>query len=160
MTAKDDSVCITDKAFDPQAENKAFSARNSQAGALVTFLGQVRAGNGGVEALVLQHYPGFTESRIHQLVEEAHARWPLYAVRIVHRVGTMAPGEPIVFVAAASAHRRAAFDAVDFLMDHLKSDTPFWKKEITDGAARWIEPRPEDHSDKARWFSPRSTPGE
>lgn len=151
MSAVDFAVRILADAFDPNAEARDFAERRRASGAIVTFLGQARAENGRVEQLTLEHYPGFTEERICAFVDEARRRWPLDGVRIVHRAGVVRPREPIVFVAAAAAHRRAAFDAVDFLMDRLKTEAPFWKKEIMDGNERWIEPRAEDHADKARW---------
>lgn len=149
-TAKASTAIVTDP-FDPQAEAAAFADRFRGAGAIVTFVGEVRSEEGRVAGLVLEHYPGFTEKEIEKIASAAVARWPLLGVRIVHRVGALGPGEPIVFVAAAAAHRRPAFEAAEFLMDYLKSEAPFWKKEIAGGAERWVEPRAEDFQSKARW---------
>ena len=115
-----------------------------------TFVGEVR-GDGGVEALELTHYEPLTLAGMEELADRALARFGLLGILIVHRVGEMRPGEPIVLVSAAARHRRAAIQAVDFAMDHLKSDAWFWKREKRGGEWRWIDPRPEDHADLARW---------
>jgi molybdopterin synthase catalytic subunit len=106
-----------------------------------------------VQRLLLEHYPGFAEAEIELHVKTALERWPLEDVLVIHRVGELRPGDTIVFVAAASRHRRAAFETVDFLMDYLKSEAPFWKRETTPDGAAWIEPRTEDHRDRARWHA-------
>ena len=137
-------------AFDPAAELAAFARDHAQAGGVVSFLGQVRAGE-GVEALELRHYAPLTLPGMEDLARKVGARWALDGLLIVHRSGEMAPGEPIVLVAAASRHRRDAFAAADFAMDHLKSDSWFWKREKVGGIWRWIEPREQDHADLARW---------
>ena len=147
------SVFVTDLAFEPGAELTAFSAGRRETGAVVSFTGLCR-GDSGVEALELEAYPGFTEPAIEAFVDEAVARFALQEARVVHRTGLVPPGEPIVFVAAAAAHRRAAFEACDFLMDWLKSRAPFWKKAHGPAGHRWIEPRPGDHADAARWDAP------
>lgn len=144
-------VRIADAPMDPHAEARSFAERFASSGAIVTFLGQVRGEGGAVDALSLHHYPGFTERQIQAITAEACRRWPLDGALVVHRVGVLAPADPIVFIAAASAHRRAAFEAVDFLMDYLKCDAPFWKQEVAEGKTRWIDPRAEDHEDKSRW---------
>lgn len=136
--------------FDPAAELAMFTAAHPQAGGIVSFLGQVRLGE-GVEALELQHYAPLTQPGMRDLGQVALARWPLDGLLILHRSGQMAPGDPIVLVAAAARHRRDAFAAADFAMDHLKSESWFWKRERVGGAWRWIEPREQDHADKARW---------
>ena len=120
---------------------------------MVSFTGLVRedAASGDVRALTLQAYSPMTERGIGKAVATAEERWPLTAVKVIHRTGRMLPGEAIVFVAAASAHRRAAFEAADFLMDYLKTEAVFWKKEETATGEHWIEPRAEDHEDRARW---------
>ncbi|HWK41613.1 MAG TPA: molybdenum cofactor biosynthesis protein MoaE [Croceibacterium sp.] len=127
-----------------------FGAAHPAAGGIASFLGKVRP-DGGVEALELSHYDPLTLPGMDALADEALRRWPLDGVLIRHRVGVMAPGDPIVLVAAASRHRRAAIEAVDFTMDHLKSDAWFWKREKRAGIWSWIEPRGEDHADLARW---------
>ncbi|HEX8062875.1 MAG TPA: molybdenum cofactor biosynthesis protein MoaE [Allosphingosinicella sp.] len=139
--------------FDPGAELAAFAARVPGAGAIASFTGLVRAASDGdtVTVLELEHYPALTGKTIAAIGEEASTRFPLAGLVIVHRHGAMAPGEPIVFVAAAAQHRRAAFGAVDYMMDRLKTEAPFWKREHGPGGARWIEARPEDVEDRARW---------
>jgi molybdopterin synthase catalytic subunit len=119
-------------------------------GGVCTFVGEVRGGE-SVEALELLHYEPLTLAGMEALADEALARFELMGILIVHRVGEMRPGEPIVLVSAAARHRRAAIQAVDFAMDHLKSDAWFWKREKRDGIWQWIDPRPEDHADLARW---------
>jgi molybdopterin synthase catalytic subunit len=136
--------------FDPAAELAAFTATHGGAGGVVSFLGQVRLGE-EVEALDLQHYAPLTLSGMEDLARSAFGRWPLEGLLIIHRAGQMAPGEPIVLVAAAARHRRDAFAAADFAMDHLKSESWFWKRELRGGVWHWIEPRAEDYADKARW---------
>lgn len=136
--------------FDPVAELSAFTAAHGAAGGVVSFLGQVRAGE-GVEALELRHYAPLTLPGMQDLAAAVLARWPLDGLLLLHRTGEMAPGDPIVLVAAASRHRRDAFAAADFAMDHLKSESWFWKRERRAGAWHWIEPREQDYADKARW---------
>ena len=136
--------------FDPAAELAAFTAAQPTAGGVVSFLGQVRAGD-EVEALELRHYEPLTLPGMQALVDSALARWPLAGLLILHRTGLLAPGEPIVLVAAAARHRRDAFAAADYTMDHLKSDAWFWKRELRAGVWRWVQPRGEDHADLARW---------
>ena len=145
-------IALTDKPFDPGALLTAFCKGRTETGAVATFTGLARAEQGATATLELEAYPGFTESEIGRIAAGARERFGLDDFSIVHRVGRIAPGEAIVFVATAAGHRRAAFEACDFLMDYLKSRAPFWKKETgPDGAARWIEPRPQDHADIARW---------
>ncbi len=136
--------------FDPAAELAGFTAAHPAAGGVVSFLGQVRV-EGAVEALELRHYGPLTLPGMAGLAASAEQRWVLDGLLVVHRAGEMAPGDPIVLVAAAARHRRDAFAAAEFVMDHLKSDSWFWKRERTGGVWRWIEPRVEDLSDIARW---------
>jgi len=143
-------IRISDIAINPELELKRFREGHSNAGAIASFIGVVRD-DGATEALTLSHYPEFTERRIGLFVEQAQARWEIYASLIVHRVGRMTAGEPIVLVAVSSAHRREAFEACDFLMDKLKCDAPFWKQETANGKTVWIEPRTQDHKDLDRW---------
>ena len=145
-------IRVSDIAIDPEAELAAFRAGVPNAGAITSFTGVVRD-DGETQALTLSHYPGFTENMIGGFVKQAETRWTLQGVLILHRVGKMTVGEPIVVVAAASAHRRDAFEACDFLMDRLKCDAPFWKQETVGGETRWIEPREQDRSDLNRWSS-------
>jgi len=121
-----------------------------QGGALATFTGIVRADD-GVGELTLEHYPGATERALQTLAQEAVARWTLAGATIVHRVGAMRPGERIVFVAAAAAHRAAALEACAFLIDRLKTDAPFWKRETVGAGHRWVEPRGTDDAAAAKW---------
>lgn len=143
-------IFLLPEPFDPYAHLAEFAREAACAGAIASFVGVVR-GEGGVKALHLDHYPGVTDAGIRAMRAEAEARWPLLASRIVHRVGEVAAGDPVVLVATAAAHRRSALEACDFLMDHLKTDAPFWKKERRSDGAVWIEPRAEDHQDRARW---------
>jgi molybdopterin synthase catalytic subunit len=119
-------------------------------GALATFVGRVR-GDDGVDELLLEHYPGATERALEAIAAAAIARWGLVDAMIVHRVGAMAPGEAIVFVAAAAPHRWAALDACAFMIDRLKTDAPFWKRETRGREALWVEQRGGDHAAAARW---------
>ena len=144
------SVRVADRTFDPAAELAAATLRAAGAGGVVSFTGLVRR-DGDVLALELEGYPGFTEAAIEREGREVHDLHDLHDLHVVHRVGRMAPGEPVVFVAAAAAHRRAAFEGCDRMMDFLKSRAPFWKKEHAAAGARWIEPRPQDYEDAARW---------
>lgn len=136
--------------IDPPALLAAFLSGRTDTGGVVSFTGLVRA-DGGVEALELEAYPGFTEPVIEAILTEAVARFALDDALAVHRIGRIEPGQPVVFVAAAARHRRAAFEAADYLMDYLKSRAPFWKKSHEAGGARWIEPTLGDHADVARW---------
>ncbi len=149
------SVRLSPEPFEPGALLTGFCQGRDETGAVVSFTGLARAEKGAVAALELDAYPGFTEAAIAEQAEAAAARFGLQDTLIVHRIGQVAPGEPIVFVATASAHRRAAFDGVDFLMDYLKSRAPFWKKSHEAAGARWIEPTARDYEDAARWDAPK-----
>jgi molybdopterin synthase catalytic subunit len=144
-------IRIQAEPFDPAAELAAFIARAAGAGAIASFTGLVRSQSGRVSGLELDHYPALTERAVAAIGDEARARFGLDGLLIVHRHGALAPGEPIVFVAAAAAHRRAAFEAVDYMMDRLKTEAPFWKREHGPDGPRWIEPREADVKDRARW---------
>ena len=128
----------------------AFSAAHPHAGGIVSFVGKVRPDD-SVEELELKHYAPLTLKGMGELAEATLARWPIDGVLLHHRTGSIFPGAPIVLVAAAARHRRDAFEAADFAMDHLKSDAWFWKREKRGGEWHWIEPRAEDHADRARW---------
>ena len=123
-------VRVQEQAFDPGLEVNAMHAANVGVGAVVGFVGYVRDFNDGreVAGMFLEHYPGMTEKALAKIVVEAEQRWPLLKVEVLHRIGALEPGEPIVFVGVASAHRQAAFDACNFIMDYLKTRAPFWKK--------------------------------
>jgi molybdopterin synthase catalytic subunit len=144
-------ISLTDQAFDPGLLLSDFCLGRSETGAVASFVGLARAEQGSTNLLELEAYPGFTQARIAEHIAAAAERFRLQDVLVVHRVGRIAPGEAIVFVATAASHRRAAFEACDFLMDYLKSRAPFWKKETGPDGARWIEPKPQDHADIARW---------
>jgi len=143
-------IRIANTSFDPEAELAEFRHGLPNAGAIAAFTGIVRD-DGQTEALTLSHYPGFTEKQIAEFVTQAETRWALQATLILHRVGTMRVGDPIVLVATASAHRRDSFESCDYLMDRLKCDAPFWKQETVDGETRWVEPRAQDRTDLDRW---------
>jgi molybdopterin synthase catalytic subunit len=127
-----------------------FSAAHPEAGGIVSFVGKVRPDR-AVEELELKHYAPLTLKGMEELADATLARWPLEGILLHHRTGTMHPGDPIVLVAAAARHRRDAFAAADFAMDHLKSKAWFWKREKRADGWHWIEPRAEDHADLARW---------
>lgn len=137
------------------SEYQAWLADDTACGAIATFVGLVRNHNEGepVTALSLEHYPGMTEKALSAIVQEAKARWPLGRVALVHRVGRLAVGDPIVFVGVASAHRQAAFEACAYIMDHLKTQAPFWKKEETPDGAHWVDARISDEAAAERWTS-------
>ena len=136
--------------FNPGMLIGPFTNANSGLGGVCTFVGEVRGAN-GVEALELTHYEPLTLFGMHELADSAFARFDLMGLLMVHRIGMLCPGEPIVCVSAAASHRRAAFDAVDFCMDHLKSAAWFWKREKRADGWHWIEPRAEDYVDRDRW---------
>ncbi|AXB77656.1 molybdenum cofactor biosynthesis protein MoaE [Novosphingobium sp. P6W] len=143
-------VRLLTSAFDPAEELRAFTAALPMAGGIVSFLGQVREG-GGVEALELRHYDPLTLPAMEGLAARVRDRWQLDGLLVIHRSGVLVPGEPIVLVAAAARHRRDAFAAADFAMDHLKSESWFWKREKVGGEWSWIEPRAQDFEDIGRW---------
>ena len=149
-------VSIQTADFDLSAEVAALRAGDGGVGAIVTFTGTVRdrggvAAAGAISAMELEHYPGMTERAIEGMVDAALARFDIRAVRVVHRVGLLQPLEQIVFVAVASAHRGPAFEACEFLMDYLKTQAPFWKKETTPAGAHWVDARVADDAALARW---------
>lgn len=139
--------------IDLAGEQSALWAGGSGVGAVVTFVGLMRDSNEGesVSAMTLEHYPGMTEKALAAIAAQAAARWDLLAVRIVHRVGTLSPRDPIVFVGVASSHRGPAFGACEFLIDWLKTRAPFWKKETTAAGERWVEAREADTLAAERW---------
>lgn len=121
------------------------------AGAVASFVGLVR-GDGGLSAMTLEHYPAMTQTALDSLADEAASRWPLSGFIVIHRVGRLVPGDRIVLVATASAHRAAALEACTFLIDRLKTDAPFWKKEeFDDGTSRWVDARESDTAAATRW---------
>ncbi|HMG47960.1 MAG TPA: molybdenum cofactor biosynthesis protein MoaE [Allosphingosinicella sp.] len=146
-------IAVQAEPFDAAALLADFAARAAGAGAIASFTGLVRSENDGaaVSGLELDHHPRLTEQAMAGIGADAVARFELTEIAIVHRHGTLAPGEAIVFVAAAAPHRRAAFDAVDYVMDRLKTEAPFWKREQRSDGAHWLEARDSDRKARARW---------
>ncbi|PIE08232.1 MAG: molybdenum cofactor biosynthesis protein MoaE [Rhodobacterales bacterium] len=143
-------IRVQSEPFDTGAELDGFGTGAGDVGAVVSFTGLVR-GTGGLARMEIEHYPGMTEKAISAFAERAKARWDLADVLVIHRHGSLAPGEPIMMVATASRHRVAAFEAAEFLMDWLKSRAPFWKKEIGADGAVWVAARDEDEAALGRW---------
>ena len=139
--------------FDAAAETEALTRGRADMGAVVAFTGFCRDEGGRLAALELEHYPGMAEAEIARIAQEAERRWPLLGLTVIHRVGKIRPGEGIVLVLAASAHRRAAFEAAEFLMDYLKTRAPFWKREhLKDGTTGgWVEAKSQDDEATERW---------
>ena len=150
------SVRLQREDFDIAAEVARLTRGRSDIGAVVTFSGVCRGAEAGapIAALTLEHYPEMAEAEIARHIDAAQSRWPLLGVRVIHRYGRLTPGENIVLVITASAHRQAAFAAAEFLMDYLKTRAPFWKKERTAEGERWVEARASDDSAAARWQDP------
>ncbi len=147
------TVIIQTQDFDVSQELAALRAGDSRVGAVCSFLGTVRERNDGssVSSMELEHYPGMTEKSITAMMAEAQKRFDIYAARVIHRVGLLHPEDQIVFVAVTSAHRGESFKACEFLMDYLKTQAPFWKKEVTPEGARWVDARVSDDEALARW---------
>ncbi len=147
------TIRIQEADFDIAHELAALTQGRTDIGAVVTFSGICRGGEGpeAIAALTLEHYPGMAEAEIGRHVAEAIERWPLTGVTVIHRVGRIKPGENIVVVLTASAHRQAAFAGAEFLMDYLKASAPFWKREETGGGASWVDARSHDDDAAARW---------
>lgn len=139
--------------FDVQAESRQLTSGRRDVGALVSFTGLCRDEAGTLSALELEHYPGMAEAELSRIAGKAIERWPLTGLTVIHRYGKIPPGDNIVLVVAASSHRRAAFEAADFLMDYLKTRAPFWKKEhlVEGGTGTWVEAKAGDDKDAARW---------
>ena len=150
-------IRVQQEDFDVGVEIKALTAGKTTIGGVATFTGLVRdmapvdGADQPVSAMTLEHYPGMTEKKLAEIEAEANRRWPLDASLIIHRYGRLEPGDQIVLVACASAHRQAAFDACQFLMDWLKTDAPFWKLEDTEAGGVWVETRATDDAAAARW---------
>ncbi len=144
-------IRVQDQDFDIGAEIAKLKSGRTDIGAIVTFTGTVRDQDGTVTEMTLEHYPGMTERELARIEAEANARWPLQASLIVHRTGTLQPGDNIVLVVTASEHRDAAFDAAKFLMDYLKTSAPFWKREDGPGGARWVKADAKDDAAATRW---------
>jgi molybdopterin synthase catalytic subunit len=147
------AVSVQREDFDIAAEMARLTACDPDIGAVVSFTGLVRqmTGAGPISKMELEHYPGMTERALEAIAAEAQSRWPLQGIRVIHRYGPLAPGDRIVLVLTASRHRKAAFEAAEFLMDYLKTRAPFWKKEDHAGDKRWVDARDTDDSAAARW---------
>ena len=150
MTAR---VCIQTQDFDAGEVLRLLRANDSRVGAVCSFIGVVRDRNDGqsVSSMELEHYPGMTEKAVEAMVDDAVARFGIYGVRVIHRVGLLQPLDQVVMVAVTSAHRGTSFQACEFLMDFLKTQAPFWKKEQTPQGARWVDARVADDAALAKW---------
>jgi molybdopterin synthase catalytic subunit len=146
-------VVIQTQDFDVAAEIAALRAQDKRVGAVCSFIGTVRDRNDGlsVSTMELEHYPGMTEKSIEHMIDQAFKRFDIYAARVIHRVGLLQPLDQIVLVVVASAHRGESFQACEFLMDYLKTQAPFWKKEQTPEGARWVDARVSDDAALAKW---------
>ena len=146
-------VSVQSQDFDLADEIAALRAHDTRVGAVCSFIGTVRDRSGGaaVSSMELEHYPGMTEKAIEAMIDEAQRRFDIYGARVVHRVGLLQPADQIVMVAVTSAHRGESFQACEFLMDYLKTQAPFWKKEQTPEGARWVDARVADDAALQRW---------
>ncbi|MCK0095871.1 molybdenum cofactor biosynthesis protein MoaE [Yoonia sp. F2084L] len=145
------TVRVQAEPVDAGAELNGFAQDRHDVGAVVSFTGVVRDTQGDLQEMLIEHYPGMTESAITKIADEAVTRWDLADVLVIHRYGPLKPGTPIMMVATAAAHRAAAFEAADFLMDYLKSRAPFWKKEVTSKGAAWVAAKDADEDALKRW---------
>jgi len=155
------NIRVQTERFDVGSEMDALREGDPKVGAVASFVGVVRDLNEGdeIKVLTLEHYPGMTEKALSGIIDEAARRWSLFGVTVVHRVGPMYPTDPIVLVVTASSHRHDAFDACAFIMDFLKTEAPFWKKEVTPEGERWVEARESDEEAAARWAHDGSVEG-
>ena len=149
------SILICEEDFDLTTEVAGLRAGHPEVGAVVAFVGSVRDMNDGAQVaeMTLEHYPGMTEKSIQAIVDQARARWTLFGTRVIHRIGALAPQAQIVLVAVTAAHRGEAFAACEFIMDYLKTEAPFWKKELTPAGARWVDARVTDEGALKKWRS-------
>ena len=149
----DTRVSIQKEDFDLQKEVAALRAGDARVGAVCSFIGTVRDRNDGsaIASMELEHYPGMTEKAIEAMIDEAHRRFDILGARVIHRIGLLHPQDQIMMVAVTSAHRGQSFQACEFLMDYLKTQAPFWKKEETPEGARWVDARATDDAAIARW---------
>lgn len=150
------TVRIQHEDFDASAEAARLRAGDPRVGAVAIFVGVARDRNDGAEVatLTLEHYPGMTERAIEAIVAQAKTRWEVLEILVIHRVGTLKPTEQIVLVVVTSPHRGDAFAACEFVMDYLKTEAPFWKKEVTPEGSRWVDARESDEAAKRRWQQP------
>ncbi len=146
-----DTVSVQLDDFDIGAEINTLKLKNHNIGAVVSFTGTVRDLADRLKFMTLEHYPAMTAKELERIATEASKRWPLEACRIIHRYGDLYPGDNIVLVITASAHRQAAFDSANYIMDFLKTNAPFWKKETTQESANWVEAKDTDENALARW---------
>lgn len=144
-------IAVQDQPFDFGAEADAFARGRRVSGAVVTFTGIVRDVAGGLQAMEIEHYPGMTQAALTEIAAEAERRWSLEDTLVIHRYGTLVPGDMIMMVATAARHRKDAFEAAEYLMDYLKSRAPFWKREITGDSATWVASRDVDEDALKRW---------
>lgn len=146
-------ISVQSSPFDPATEQESLRRGQPQVGALVAFVGLMRDINddASVRSMTLEHYPGMTERALEAIAAAAQHRWPLQGIRIIHRVGRLQPEEPIVLVAVTSRHRTDAFRACEFLIDYLKTEAPFWKKEQTAEGERWVQARDQDAAARRQW---------
>ncbi len=149
------TIRIQSADFDMTDEHAAMRGRHRNVGAIASFVGVVRDVNdgSGVSTMTLEHYPGMTEKALAKIVDDATSRWQLIDATVIHRIGSLLPSEQIVLVMVASAHRQDAFDACAFIMDFLKTDAPFWKKETTADGSRWVDARVIDDNARNKWHA-------
>ena len=145
------AVCIQEKPFDVSAEISNFSTKTGSSGAIVTFTGIVRNDSGALDHMIIEHYPAMTKIALQKFTELAIERFKLEDALVIHRYGTLKPREIIMMIATAAAHRQNAFSGAQFLMDCLKSRAPFWKKEVSEGLGKWVEPRANDEVELGSW---------
>ncbi len=152
------SIRVQTEDFDAGLEMRRLQALTPETGAVASFVGAVRDRNDGqsVSGMTLEHYPGMTERSLADICDRAAGRWPLLGITLIHRVGPLRVGDQIVLVAVSSAHRDAAFDACRFIMDYLKTEAPFWKKEDTPAGSRWVDARDSDDAALRRWQAQES----
>ncbi len=147
-----DKIIVQTEDFDLASEVELIKTTNSSIGAVVSFIGTVRdLTSESLVSLTLEHYPGMTEKSLRSIAEKARKKWEIESVTIIHRVGTLGLGDQIVLVITSSKHRQAAFDSCNYIMDFLKTDAPFWKKEVSDKEEKWVGKRESDEEQKKRW---------
>ena len=147
-----DKIVVQTEDFDLTSEVELIKSTNSSIGAVVSFIGTVRdLTSESLISLTLEHYPGMTEKSLRSIADKARKKWEIESVTIIHRVGTLGIGDQIVLVITSSKHRQAAFDSCNYIMDFLKTDAPFWKKEVSDKEEKWVSKRESDEEQKKRW---------
>ena len=147
-----DKIVVQTEDFDLTSEVELIKSTNSSIGAVVSFIGTVRdLTSESLISLTLEHYPGMTEKSLRSIADKARKKWEIESVTIIHRVGTLGIGDQIVLVITSSKHRQAAFDSCNYIMDFLKTDAPFWKKEVSDKEEKWVGKRDSDEEQKKRW---------